>query len=302
MNSRPDLPALQAFLLVASRRSFRQAADELGMSPSTLSHMLRALEEKTGVRLLNRTTRSVSPTEAGERLMVRLTPVLQDLEAALGVLDDFRQQPGGTLRINASEQAVRLLLERVVPAFSARYPQIALDLISDGRLVDIVEAHCDAGIRLLEDVPQDMIAVPFGPSVRFIAVASPDYIARAGAPQVPDDLRQHRCIRFRLPSGKRYRWEFSRRGQEAVIDVPGTLTLDHPGLMAAAAAAGLGIAYGPDRELQPLMASGALVQVLSDWSPPWPGLALYYPGHRHVPAALRALIEEVRRSNEAAAD
>lgn len=298
MNNRPDFSALNAFLLVATRRSFRQAADELGVSPSTLSHMLRGLEDKLAVRLLNRTTRSVSPTEAGERLISQLAPALQGLDAALSVLDDFRQLPAGGLRINASEEAARMLLQSIIPDFSARFPQITLDLVTDGRLVDIVKARCDAGIRLLDDVPQDMIAVPFGPLVRFIAVASPEYIIRHGEPQTPDDLQHHRCIRFRMPSGKRYRWEFSRHGQERLVDPPGILTLDHPGLMAEAAAAGMGIAWMADRSAHPFIVAGRLRQVLVDWSPPWPGLALYYPGHRYVPPALRALIEAIRRNHQ----
>lgn len=294
MNQKPDLTALNAFVLVATRRSFRQAADELGLSPSTLSHMLRTLEEKMSVRLLHRTTRSVSTTEAGEQLLRQLRPVLQGLDHALSSVEQFRQQPAGTLRINASEGAARQLLQQVVPTFLQRYPAISLDLVTEGRLIDIVSEQFDAGVRLLEDIPQDMVAVPFGGELRFIAVASPAYVARHGQPATPDDLLRHQCIRFRLPSGKLYRWEFSRRGVERHIEVKGALMLDHLELMAETAADGLGIAYMPDSVALPWLRSGKLQQLLEEWSPPSPGLALYYPGHRHVPAALRAFIEVMK--------
>jgi DNA-binding transcriptional LysR family regulator len=294
MNNKPDLSALQAFVLVATRRSFRQAADELGLSPSTLSHMLRALEEKMAVRLLHRTTRSVSTTEAGEQLLNQLKPVLQGLESALSSVEAFRQQPTGTLRINASESAARQLLQRVVPLFLQRYPAISLDVVTEGRLIDIVSEQFDAGVRLLEDVPQDMVAVPFGGDLRFIAVASPAYVAKSGEPATPDDLLTHQCIRFRLPSGKLYRWEFSRRGVERHIEVKGALMLDHLELMVESAAQGLGIAYVPSSVAEQWLQSGKLQIVLEEWSPPSPGLALYYPGHRHVPAALSAFIEVLK--------
>lgn len=294
MNQKPDLAALNAFVLVATLGSFRQAADELGLSPSTLSHMLRALEEKMAVRLLHRTTRSVSPTEAGEQLLSQLRPVLQGLENALSSVEQYRQQPAGTLRINASESAARQLLQRVVPAFLRRYPAVSLDLVTEGRLIDIVGEKFDAGVRLLDDVPQDMVAVPFGGDLRFIAVASPAYLQRCGMPTTPDDLLRHQCIRFRLPSGKRYRWEFSRHGTERHIDVEGVLMLDHLELMAETAAAGQAIAYLPESVARPWLKNGQLLILLEEWSPPAPGLALYYPGHRHVPAALRAFIAVMR--------
>jgi DNA-binding transcriptional LysR family regulator len=296
MNARPTFQDLSAFACILAHRSFRKAADELGVSPSTLSHMMRTLEANLGVRLLNRTTRSVAPTEAGERLLERLQPVLRDLDAALAEVDDFRAKPSGTLRINTSDIVVRLLLESIVPRFLARYPDMTLDLVSEGRLVDIVAEGFDAGIRLEEAVPQDMIAVRIGGDTRFVAVASPAYLAAHGAPQAPDDLMRHACIRFRLPSGKRYSWEFARHGQEFAVDVPGALTLDNPDLMAGAAAQGLGIAYLPLLTAAPYVARGELALVLDAWCPMIPGLVLYYPGHRHVPPGLRAFIEVVRES------
>lgn len=294
---RPTLNDLAAFSAVAEHRSFRKAADALGVSRSALSHALRGLERNLGIRLLNRTTRSVSSTDAGARLLARLGPLLQDLDAALDTLADARGTPGGTLRINASKGAARLLLRDAVPEFLARYPDVELDLVSEGRLVDIVDQGFDAGVRLAEAVPQDMVAVRIGGDVRFLAVASPDYLAGRVLPVVPDDLRHHRCVRQRLPSGKRYRWEFGKHGEEIIIDVSGALTLDDNDLMVEAAADGLGIAYVPESFARGLLDEGRLVTVLEDWCPPAPGLALYYPGHRHVPSALRAFIDVVKEIN-----
>jgi len=292
--ARPSLSDLTALVAISAHRSFRKAADELGQSPSTLSHMMRSLEAGMGLRLLHRTTRSVSPTEAGERLIARLRPVLRDLDEALEEVDVFRGRPSGTLRINAGEIAARLLLRAVVPVFLARFPEMSLDLVTEGRLVDIVAGEFDAGFRLAEAVPRDMISVRFGGETRFVAVASPDYLAARGAPRTPDDLKQHACIRVRLPSGKPFRWEFAKHGQELAVDVPGTLTLDHTELMTEAAAAGLGIAYVSDRVARPYLERGALLAVLEDWCPAVPGLFLYYPGHRHVPAGLRAFIDVLK--------
>ena len=298
MNAKPGLPELTALAAIISHRSFRKAADDLGLSPSTLSHMIRTLERGMGVRLLNRTTRSVAPTEAGERLVARLRPLLLDIDAALAEVDDFHGLPSGTLRINTSEIAARLLLGSVVPAFLARYPQVSLDLVTEGKLVDIVAEGFDAGIRLGEAVPQDMIAVRFGGPTRFVAVASPTYLAGRPAPKVPDDLKDHTCIRFRLPSGKPYRWEFEKHGQEIAIDVPGVLTLDHMELMAKAVAGGMGIAYISDKVAKPYIDREALVTLLDDWCPPIPGLFLYYPGHRLVPPALRAFIDVLKETKD----
>lgn len=294
MNAKPDLSDLSALAAIVRHRSFRKAADELGLSPSTLSHMMRTLEANMGVRLLHRTTRSVSPTEAGERLVVRLQPVLRDLDRALEEVETFRDRPSGTLRINASEIAARILLKTVVPIFLDRYPDMTLDLVTEGRLVDIVAEGFDAGIRLGEAVPRDMIAVRFGGETRFVVVVSPAYLAGHAAPQTPDDLKDHACIRFRLPSGKLFRWEFEKHGQELSIDVPGTLILDHLDLMCEAAVQGLGIAYVSDRSAKTDIYYGRLVTVLDDWCPSIPGLFLYYPGHRHVPPGLRAFIDVLK--------
>jgi DNA-binding transcriptional LysR family regulator len=295
--SRPTLSELAAFAAIAEHRSFRKAADAIGVSRSALSHALLGLEQNLGVRLLNRTTRSVSLTEAGAHLLAGIRPVLQDLDTAIDTLAEARGAPAGRLRINANKSAARLLLREVVPQFLSRYPNVELDLVSEGRLVDIVETGFDAGVRLAEAVPQDMIAVRFGGDVRFVTVASPAYLAQRTAPATPDELRQHRCIRQRLPSGKRYSWEFSRHGEEMIVDVPGALTLDDNDLMVEAALDGLGIAYVPQAFAQKALASGRLVPVLAEWCPPIPGLVLYYPGNRHVPSALRAFVGLLKKVN-----
>ncbi|MBY3102487.1 LysR family transcriptional regulator [Rhizobium laguerreae] len=291
---RPSLNDLAAFAAVASHRSFRRAAEVMGVSRSALSHAIIGLEGKLGVRLFNRTTRSVSLTQAGARLLARLDPVLQDLDQALDTLSEERGTPSGTLRINANKSGARILLAEVVPLFLDLYPDVELDLVSEGRLVDIVEQGFDAGVRLLEAIPRDMIGVKFGGDVRFIAVAAPSYLDGRAIPNTPDDLHAHCCIRQRLPSGKRYRWEFSKRSAEVAVDVPGNLTLDDNDLLVEAAADGRGIAYIPEHFAQPFLESGQLVTVLDDWCPPTPGLALYYPRSRHVPSPLRAFIDLLR--------
>jgi DNA-binding transcriptional LysR family regulator len=295
--SRPTLSEFASFAAVAEHRSFRKAADALGVSRSALSHALLGLEQNLGVRLLNRTTRSVSLTEAGAHLLEGIRPVLRDLDTALDTLAEARGAPAGTLRINVNKSAARLLLREVVPRFLSRYPNVELDLVSDGRLVDIVATGFDAGVRLAEDVPQDMIAVRFGGDVRFVTVASPAYLAHHTAPATPDDLRLHRCIRHRLPSGKRYRWEFSKHGEEMTVDVPGALTLDDNDLMVRAAADGLGIAYVPESVTRNWLESGRLVPVLTHWCPPIPGLTLYYPANRHMPSSLRAFIDVLKETD-----
>ncbi len=291
---KPSLAELTAFAAVARHRSFRLAAETLELSRSSLSHTVIGLEGGLGVRLLYRTTRSVSPTEAGERLLLRLGPLLRGLDEAL---DEAVGRDGivrGTLRINCGEAAAELLLATVAPTFLERFPNVALDLVTDGRLIDIVAAGFDAGVRLREAVPQDMVAVPFGAAVRFLPVGAPAYLARFGTPLVPDDLRGHRCIRHRLPSGRTYRWEFEKHGQELEIDVPGVLSLDSNRLMVMAAADGLGIAFVHESAAQTHFRDGRLVPVLADWCPPIPGLCLYYPGHRQVPVALRAFIDVLK--------
>jgi DNA-binding transcriptional LysR family regulator len=295
MNDLPlSLNDIRALALIVAHRSFRKAADELGLSASTLSHLMRTLEERLGIRLLNRTTRSVSPTVAGERLLSRLSPLLREFALAVDEVNEYRDLPSGTLRINASDQAARVLMESALPTFLHRFPHMYVDLVTDGRLVDVVGNGFDAGIRLGESVPQDMIAVPIGPDIRFITVASPAYLRTHSYPLTPDDLLRHQCIGIRMPSGKPYRWEFEKDGRLLVIDPKGQLTLDNPEIMAEAAISGLGIAYVPERVALPSLADARLLKVLEDWCPPIPGLFLYYPGHRHIPSGLQAFIEVLR--------
>jgi DNA-binding transcriptional LysR family regulator len=292
--AKPTLADLQSFMAVAARRSFAQAAGELGVSRSALSHAMRGLEADLGVRLLHRTTRSVSLTDAGERLLARLRPALSELDDALDDVSRSEGEVRGSLRINGSEGAIRHLLRTVVPPFLAKYPLMELDLVADGRLSDIVAEGFDAGVRLGEALPKDMIAVRVSEDMRFVAVASPRYLRKFGRPESPEDLHAHRCIRQRLPTGKRYRWEFAQHGQECVIDPPGALTLDNSTLMVEAAIDGLGIAYVPEPYACAALARRRLSVVLDEWCPAIPGLFLYFPGSRHIPAGLRALIGMLR--------
>jgi DNA-binding transcriptional LysR family regulator len=292
--SRPSLAELISFATVAAHKSFRKAAEELRVSPSTLSHTIRTLETRLGVRLLHRTTRSVAMTEAGQALLSRVQPLVKELDAALGDVDNFRSKPSGTLRINSTLIGVRLLLQLAVPTFLARCPQMRLDLVTEGRLVDIVAEGFDAGIRLAQSVPQDMVAVAFGGTSRFVAVAAPAYLKKHGVPRAPLDLLQHSCIRYRMRNGRIYHWEFERRGHSVDVDVRGQLTLDEDRLMIDAAIEGVGIAFVPERAASEAIASRKLSVVLDDWCPRFPGLCLYYPGHRQVPAGLRAFVDVLK--------
>jgi DNA-binding transcriptional LysR family regulator len=296
--TRPSLSDLAAFVAVATHRSFRRAADELGTAPSTLSHAMRGLEERLGVRLLNRTTRSVAPTEAGFRLLASLQSALTSLDDALDSVAAFRGsgKVAGTVRINAPPLGIALLIREVLPRMAERFPDVTVDLVAEGRLVDIVAGGFDAGLRLGDTIPRDMIAVRFGRPVGFVCVAAPGYLKRAGTPKTPDDLMRHRCIRHRLPGGKLYRWEFERGKQALVVDPPGAVILDDDRLMAEAAVQGLGIAYVADAAATAALKTKQLRQVLSDWMPAEDALSVYYPGHRAVPPALRAFLDVMKDS------
>ncbi|HEV7326158.1 MAG TPA: LysR family transcriptional regulator [Bosea sp. (in: a-proteobacteria)] len=293
---RPSLHDLTAFVAVASRRSFRRAADELGTAPSTLSHAMRALEERMGVRLLNRTTRSVSPTEAGFELLGRLQPALASLDEALDSIATFRGNVTGTVRINAPRLGASILVRDILPVMAERFPDVVVDLVVEGKLVDIVAAGFDAGVRLVDSIPKDMIAVPFGASVSFVCVASPAYLERFGEPGTPDELTRHRCIGHRVPGGKLYRWEFERDGQLLPIETSGSVILDDEELMVDAAIKGLGIAYVASPAAETALAEGRLRRVLAAWTPASERVAIYYPGHRAVPPALRAFLDVVKAS------
>jgi DNA-binding transcriptional LysR family regulator len=297
--SRPSLNDLTAFVAVATHRSFRRAADELGTAPSTLSHAMRALEERMGMRLLNRSTRSVSPTEAGFQLLGRLQPALATLDDALDSVAAFRGHVAGTVRINAPRLAAALLVSNVLPTMQERCPDVIVDIVVEGKLIDIVSGGFDAGVRLAESIPKDMIAVQLGKPVRFICIASPGYLGRLGEPATPDELGRHRCIGHRMPSGKLYRWEFERAGQELTVEASGSVILDDEELMVDAARAGLGIAYVAGQAAEAALAEGSVRQVLAAWTPAPEALAVYYPGHRAVPPALRAFLDAVRAARQA---
>lgn len=291
---RPSLNDLTAFVAVATQRSFRRAADELGTAPSTLSHAMRGLEDRLGVRLLNRTTRSVSPTEAGLELLSRLQAALSSLDEALDAVTAFRGRVAGTVRVNAPRVAAAALVRDILPRMAERFPDVTVDIVVEGRLIGIVSGGFDAGVRLIGSIPKDMIAVPFASPIRFVCVASPAYLDHAGEPKTPEDLERHRCIGHRMPSGKLYRWEFERAGQELTIDATGPAVLDDEDLMVEAAMQGLGIAYVANWVAEAALAEGRLRTVLSAWMHGSEAVAVYYPGHRAVPPALRAFLDVVR--------
>jgi DNA-binding transcriptional LysR family regulator len=289
-----DLFSLNVFLTVAAHRSFRAASIELDVTPSAISHSIKILEQRLGVRLFNRTTRSVSLTDAGERLADKLRPAISSVAEAMQVVDGLHDTPSGNVRINASEGAIRMVLKPMLARFLRDHPQVHLDVVADGKLSDIVAGGFDAGIRLAEAVPQDMIAVRVSDVVQFAAVASPAYFSSRGRPEVPQDLYRHDCIRFRFDSGAVYRWEFERRGIVETVNVSGPLTLTDQPLMVDAAIDGIGIAFVPDHLVRDALRDGHLERVLADWCPVMPGLCLYYSGHRHVSSGLRALIDTLR--------
>ncbi|MFS2150963.1 LysR family transcriptional regulator [Rhizobium sp. Rhizsp42] len=288
---RGTLNDLLAFAAVARERSFTRAAAILGMSPSALSHAMRGLEERLGVRLLARTTRSVAPTEAGERLLQSLNPALSGIEGGLEALAEWRDNPSGTVRITTFAYAARMVLVPKLPAFLLAHPDINVEVIIQDGLTDIVAAGFDAGIRLGETVAKDMIAVRVGPELRTVVVGTPSYFARIPPPETPYDLERHACIGYRLTtSGGLLPWEFEKDGKEIKIRTSGPLIVNDGELPAAAVRAGVGLGYMMEHDVADEIASGALVQVLDDWCPPFPGFHLYHPSRRQSPPALRALI------------
>ncbi len=293
--ARANVNDLAAFVAVARERSFTRAAAQLGVSPSALSHTLRGLEERLGVRLLTRTTRHVTPTEAGERLLLTIGPRLDEIEAEMAALAELRDKPAGTIRLTATEHAAETIvlpaLERILPI----YPDIKVEIVIDYGLTDIVAERIDAGIRTGEQVAKDMIAVRIGPDLTMAAAAAPAYLARHGKPRTPQDLTEHNCINLRLPTrGGLYAWELEKGRRELRVRVDGQLIFNSAGPMVKAALAGLGIVFLPDGHLQEHLDSGALVRLLSDWCPPFPGYHLYYPSRRQPTAAFSLLVEALR--------
>ena len=295
-----DLSELNAFVTVARAKGFREGARASGGSASGLSEAVNRLEARLGVRLLHRTTRSVMPTEAGERLLERLGPVLTEVEAALDAVNSFRDKPAGSLRLNVPVSAARLVLPAIVPPFLAAYPDIRLEVVTEESFVDVLAAGCDAGIRYDERLEQDMIAVPIGPRVqRFAAAASPSYLDCHGRPAHPRDLLAHACLRGRFPSGAMPPWEFERDGEMVRVDPTGPLIVRAGGatdLAIDAAIAGAGVVYLFEDWLRPHLASGALERILEPWWQRFSGPFLYYPGRRLVPAPLRSLIDFIKVS------
>ena len=297
----PSLPALDIFLAVAKHGSLRRAAVERGVSSSALSHALRGLEEALGVRLFNRTNRSIRITAAGEHLLRRIGPALGDIAEAIEQVGLYRDKAAGILRLNVPRNAAELVVKPVMAPFLAAYPEITLEIVSDDGMVDIVAEGFDAGIRAGPDLGLDMISVPVGPPLRFAVVGSPAYVARHGTPRVPQDLVAHPCIGRRYPSGARYPWVFAKGHEDVKIGVSGPLIVDDRALIIAAALAGIGLAHIHEALVADHLARGDLVRVLEDWCPARPTFFLYYPGRRQLPAPLRAFIDMVRTASLASA-
>ncbi|WGM30727.1 LysR family transcriptional regulator [Brevundimonas sp. NIBR11] len=293
---RDELGDLAAFLAVAEERSFTRAAAKIGLSQSALSHTIRRLEARLGIRLLLRTTRSVAPTEAGERLAESLRPAFDGITARIDALSELRDRPAGTIRITCGEHAARTILWPALETLLPQYPDIRVEIATDYRLVDLAEGRFDAGIRLGENLPDDMIAVPISPEKRMVVVGSPAYLAAHPAPVTPQDLTGHACINLRLPTrGGLYVWEFEKDGRPLNIRVDGPVIVNDMDLMLKGAQCGLGLAILMDDQVVDDIAEGRLVQVLEDWSPPFAGYHLYYPSRRQPTPAFTLLIEALRR-------
>jgi DNA-binding transcriptional LysR family regulator len=289
-----NLSHLAVFAAVARHGSFRKAAAELSLSASAASYAVRTLEDRLGVGLFNRTTRSVSLTEAGRHLLERLQPALGSVGTALEEMNLFRASPAGTLRINTFRDAALVVVAPLIERFLRTYPDIQLDIVSDEGLVDIVGKGFDVGIRYEEAVPEDMVALPVGPPQRFVVVGTPAYFKRHGVPEHPDQLRQHECVRFRFRSGNLYKWELAKDGVQLQMDVPGRLSVGDSELMLRAVLDGVGLGFLPEHKVAALVAAGKLRQVLDDWCPQTTGMMLYYPRQRQMSSALRAFIDLAR--------
>ncbi|MEP9358650.1 LysR family transcriptional regulator [Sphingomonas sp. KR3-1] len=293
--NRQDLADLAAFVAVAREKSFTRAAAQLGVTPSALSHCMRGLEERLGVRLLNRTTRSVTATEAGERMLRSVAFHLDEIATHVSALNDLRERPAGNIRITADEFSLQTVLWPRLRGALAKYPDIKLEIETDYRLVDIVADRFDAGVRLGDIIDKDMIAVPIGPPMRMLAVATPGYFDKAGRPRTPQELAGHCCINLRLPTLRGlYAWEFERAGRAQRVRVDGQLTFNSIFHIREAALDGFGIGYLMENMVRDDLDSGALEAVLEDWSPPFAGYHLYYPSRRQPTPAFAAIVEALR--------
>lgn len=289
-----NLNDLEAVVVIARRGTFRAAAVDLGMSTTGLSHAISKLEARLGVRLFNRTTRSVSLTEAGKLFVERVGPALQDIQGALDEVRSQRETPSGTIRINAAPFAAQEILSPLVLEFLRRYPDMQVDLVTEGRLVDIVAGGFDLGVRVASLVPSDMIILPLSRMQRYAIVGSPDYFQNHEKPLIPPELLNHRCIQVRLPDGALFRWRFEKNGEAAQIDVSGPLILDETNLARAAVMKGIGIGCFMEQSVMHDIATGMMVRVLEDWTPSFPGICLYYPNRRNMSAGLRAFLDLAR--------
>jgi DNA-binding transcriptional LysR family regulator len=292
--SRTDLADFSYFIAIAKHRNFRRAGLEVGVSASALSHSLKGLETRLGVRLLNRTNRSVTLTAAGEELLAAISAPFQAIGSAAEALNRYRAEPTGRIRLNVLEHASSLLLGPVLPTFVERYPDIKVDVTVSNHLVDVIGEGADAGIRYGGTVPEDMVAQRLSGDIRWVVVGAPTYLERHGIPRHPGDLLAHRCLRIRLGNDSIYHWEFEKDGEELAIDVPGALTIDETQFALRLASGGAALAYLPDPSVAPAVRRGDLQVVLEDWAPVGPGFHVYYPGRRQLPTGLRLLIDLVR--------
>jgi len=292
---RENFNDLQAFLVVARSRSFTKAAAQLGVSPSALSHSMRGLEERLGIRLLTRTTRSVSATEAGERLLRTVGPRFEEVEAELAALNELRQKPAGTIRITAGDHPALTILYPKLAKVLSKYPDVKVEINMEGGLIDIAAQRYDAGVRLGEQVARDMVSVRIGPDVRFAVVGTKSYFAKHAIPKMPQDLVGHSCINLRLPThGGLWAWEFERNGRELKVRVDGQLIFNNIFQVRDAVLDGFGLAYIPEDLAQPYLSKGQLVWVLEEWSPPWSGYHLYYPSRRQSSPAFALIVDALR--------
>lgn len=291
---RSGLTELEVVMAVVRRGSFRAAAQELGMSATAVSNAVAGLESRLQTRLFNRTTRSVALTDAGQRYVARIGPALQEIRQASEELHSDTGEPAGTLRLNVPNNVGALFLDALLIDYMQRYPKMRVETVSEARMIDIVAEGYDAGIRLAESVPQDMIAIPLTADIRQVVTATPDYFARHGTPTVPDDLLRHQGIGMRMAHGGIYRWELARRGEQLALAVPARFATSDLFASIRAVKAGLGVGFLPELYIQQELNRGELITALNDWTQPFAGLRLYYPGHRHIPPGLRALVAMIR--------
>ncbi|MCS3472062.1 DNA-binding transcriptional LysR family regulator [Pseudomonas sp. JUb42] len=292
--NRANLVDIVYFLAIARQKSFSRAGLEVGISASALSHAMKGLEARLGVRLLNRTTRSVTLTAAGEELQSLISSPLNEIGQALEALNRLRDEPAGRIRLNALSDGAALILGPVLPVFVERYPGIEIDLTVSNRMIDVIGDGHDAGIRFGGTVPEDMIAQRLSPDIRWAVVGTPEYLQRFGTPQHPEELKRHRCLRIRLGNARMYNWEFEKDGEQLEIDVPGAITIDESRIGLELACRGAGLMYVPEPVVTQLIADGTLQAVLTDWASTDPGFHIYYSSFRQVPVGLRLLIELIR--------